>query len=955
MYTIFNIRFWVSLIAVFFVITTTVFAQQDVSKDILVYFASGVERGNAGQPVRFTSAVVQSTLTSLGLNESSVESAFPHFTDADTLTTSSDGREIKLPNMGKIFRLKVSNATDRGRVIDALKKMPEVLFAEADGRAGFDVIPNDQYFSYQWSLQPGTKIRAPEAWNIYTGNTLNKIAIIDGGVDATHPDLSGKVSGHTTLYGYHGTHVAGIAAAKTNNTTGIAGVDWNTQILAKAFSDATQSGDAYLYQIITEAVNEGAVALNNSWKLLNDDGSPGRFSTTVRLAFSYAYKQNRVAVATIGNTGNTINTVQYPGSFGQGIIAVGASDQGDNRANFSTYGSAIDVVAPGVSILSTFRNGIGFSDPNYDYLSGTSMAAPHVTGLVSLLKGYNSNLSNDDIEHIIQLCADDVNSATYPGWDQYLGYGRINVKKALDFLRPPYTMTRTTSTGGTIAQTQSHQGQFYGMPGAPDGYYIGNRHEVRKHVSFSSTNIPYVWGRGVPTVGYAPTEPSYSNYTMGYCEVVPGTLTTTGVDLRTWVYEVSLSNGSYYNWYPARPENVVFAYTVLSPSDVTINAPVVANWNMVGIPNVVHDFAKNAVYPTSISTASRWDPNTGQYVATDPLSNGVGYWIKFPNPPGTVPTTGAPIYSQAMSVIVGAASAWNMIGSISKPVATSAVVQNPPNIVIPPYYKYNNGYVATTTLDAGLGFWVKVSGSGTLTLSATPPKLGVDEPFASLDRFIVKDANGGSQEMYVRNRGLSLGKVEDGGEGDIELPPDPPADFFNVRFKSGNYVQSVDPSKGRIELPVLVKSAVYPLTVEWDIHAENGVRYWVTVAGKAVAISGTGSLVIENQRESVVMIEAEASTSPHFSAKPAEYSLIQNYPNPFNPSTTIFYTLPESKHVKLVIYDVLGKEVATLVDGIQDAGYKSVVLDATKFSSGVYFYRLLAGTFTDVKKMLLAK
>lgn len=418
------------------------------------------------------------------------------------------------------------------------------------------------------------------------------------------------------------------------------------------------------------------------------------------------------------------------------------------------------------------------------------------------------------------------------------------------------------------------------------------------------------------------------------------------------VASISATNKVFELWTDYRNGNPDPYFQALT----NVVAPVIASYNMVGVPNVVDNFAKSAVYPTALTAASRWDPNTAQYIATDPLSNGVGYWIQFPTPPGTVSTIGAPIYSQAMSVIKGTASAWNMIGSITKDVATSSVVQNPPNIVISQYFIYNNGYQATTTLYAGLGHWLKVSASGTLTLSASSPKISSDgsDPFASLDCFTVKDANGGSQKMYVKNHALFFGKIDGDEDGNVEMPPDPPADFFNVRFKTGNYVQSVSPDQGRTTLPILVKSAVYPLTLEWDTHQENAIQYWVNVNDNIHALSGKGSLVIENQRATEIVIEAVASSSV-LSSKPTEYSLGQNYPNPFNPSTTIFYTLPESKHVKIVVYDVLGREIATLVEGTQNSGFKSVNFDASHLPSGVYFYKLTAGKFTQVRKMLLAK
>ena len=112
------------------------------------------------------------------------------------------------------------------------------------------------------------------------------------------------------------------------------------------------------------------------------------------------------------------------------------------------------------------------------------MAAPHVSGLASLLKGYNSNLYNDDIEHIIQLSADDKGDS---GWDPAYGYGRINAKTALDLLRSPYVLQQSTTTGGSdVGSTDYYTTAIYGAPGLATGVYIVKRHEIRKTVSYTA-------------------------------------------------------------------------------------------------------------------------------------------------------------------------------------------------------------------------------------------------------------------------------------------------------------------------------------------------------------------------------------------------------------------------------------------------------------------------------------
>jgi len=263
----------------------------------------------------------------------------------------------------------------------------------------------------------GADIHAQNAWNIFTGSSSITIAIIDDGVDINHPELSGKSTGDLFVDDGHGTHVAGIAAAKANNNAGGRGVDWNAQILSKRIFNAGGAyiGDGPTSTKITDAVNSGSQILNNSW------GGPA-YSTTLAQAFAYAYKMNRTSVVSMGNTGD--NTIQYPAGFNN-VIAVGATQNDDRHSPFSTTGTNIDVSAPGginpfpnnnaLDIYSTWLTTAG----SYRFLAGTSQAAPQVAGLASLLKGFKSTLANDDIENLIKLSADKVGYRPLCQWIQY--------------------------------------------------------------------------------------------------------------------------------------------------------------------------------------------------------------------------------------------------------------------------------------------------------------------------------------------------------------------------------------------------------------------------------------------------------------------------------------------------------------------------------------------------------
>lgn len=248
----------------------------------------------------------------------------------------------------------------------------------------------------------------------------------------------------------------------------------------------------------------------------------------------------------------------------------------------SNYGNHIDVTAPGTSIWST----LPYTN-QYESWNGTSMAAPFVSGIASLLKGYNATLYNDDIENIIRISADDKGD---PGWDQYYGTGRVNAYKALQFLQSPYQLSQLSAYGGTdYSSTGTYTTIIYGASGLADGTYIVKRHEVRKTVNFSPMYDHYAWGRGVGTNGWSLESP---NYAIGFCDVVSGTLTANSATLRTYVYEVWNILGQWIGWYPTTASNVSLNYTVLGKQLI---APVISSFTQT--PNPIPPGVTGTVVP----------------------------------------------------------------------------------------------------------------------------------------------------------------------------------------------------------------------------------------------------------------------------------------------------------------------------------------------------------------------
>lgn len=295
-----------------------------------------------------------------------------------------------------------------------LNKENDIDFAEVDAIVTPSFIPNDPNYPDEWHHE---KINSPLAWDSANGSGII-VAIIDTGVDPSHPDLiSNLVPGWnfydnnfdtSDVYG-HGTEVAGVAAGTGNNGIEIAGEAYNAKIMPLRVSDINgYASYSAIANAIIYGVNHGAKVMNISYQVGG--------SNAVGRAAKYAKRNNGLTVIAEGNNGSLSSYKNNPDT-----ISVSATDNYDLKTNWSSYGDDVDVSAPGQAILTTIKGG------RVGYFSGTSFSAPLTTGVLALIWTINPAFTPDQVQNILFNSALDLG---LPGWDQYYGWGRIDAGKA---------------------------------------------------------------------------------------------------------------------------------------------------------------------------------------------------------------------------------------------------------------------------------------------------------------------------------------------------------------------------------------------------------------------------------------------------------------------------------------------------------------------------------------------
>lgn len=324
-----------------------------------------------------------------------------------------------------------------------LKKNPHLKFAELDEVLAPDATPNDPYFPNAWHL---SKVSAPAAWDLAGGAGI-VVAVLDTGVNVTHPDLLAKmVSGWnvrnnssdiTDVYG-HGTKVAGVLAAATGNSVGVSGLAWYSKIMPVRIDDGTGYATySSMAAGITWAADHGAKVANVSYM------GPAA-SSTVQSAAQYMRSRGGVVVCSAGN-----NNTDYGYLASSAVTVAAATASDDSKASWSNFGQYVDVSAPGIGVWTTTASG------GYGTVSGTSFSSPITAGVYALMMTANPALSPASLDKVLFSTARDLGAV---GWDPVFGHGRVDARAAVERARLTVESDSTapavaisSPTGGTVS------------------------------------------------------------------------------------------------------------------------------------------------------------------------------------------------------------------------------------------------------------------------------------------------------------------------------------------------------------------------------------------------------------------------------------------------------------------------------------------------------------------------
>lgn len=893
---------------------------------------------------------------------SQLNSAFGKYKFYSTQSAFSEKSTGTKFGLNRIYIVKYDDNADPAAVASKIKKLSNVEWAEpqyirklaAVPKNTSSFTPNDPYYYQQYNL---AKIDAPDAWSISKGNPNVIIAIVDDGVDWSHPDLYGNIwhnpnwqtdaafPGDSIGWDFggatgtpdnnpmedvpaHGTFVAGIASAVTNNNLGISGIGFNCKIMAVKVSegDITSNNEpliVYGFQGIQYAVDHGAKVINCSW-------GGGGYSQAEQDVINYAISKGVLVVAAAGN--DAVNESFYPAAY-KGVLSVGATDANDVISYYSNYGPNVDVMAPGNNISSTWQ-------PNTYLLpggDGTSFASPLAAGLAGLVVSRFPNYNPLQVAQQIRVNSDiiDTLSANAAYYHQ-MGYGRINAYKALadsnsqairaDDIQffdnaPGDNNNGILEPGETISILIKFKNYLSPVNNINVVLQNYNSYSTLENSNFTITHLGTMDSldnsTAMFTVKLDSTLPA--NYLLQF------NLNFTGGTYKDFQMFDMLVNPSYATQSGNNVALTITSKGALGYNDYASNIEG-DGFEFQGGGSLMFEGALMlGTSATQISDEAR-DSNQGQN--QDTAFQTVQSFSLLKSNDG---------YEEGTTIFNDNGAMANKLGVTIK--LRTYSFTNPPdnNYIILRYSIVNNNNYAISNLYAGLYFdWDLTSGGDSdYTAYDTVGNLGYAYHGNSSQNKWVSTAL-----ISSKNYGF-WGILNPGGDNGFQV-----YDGFSYAEKWQALSSGIGkPNAGPGDISEVTSGGPF------KIGAHDTIDVAFAVAG-GYSSNDLRSAISRARIQFADINSLGNVTNPII---PTTFTLYQNYPNPFNPSTTIRFDVAKSGHVSLKIYDVLGNQVADLIEEEKTAGKYSVNFLGRNLASGVYFYRLVTPSFSDTKKMVLLK
>ncbi len=860
-------------------------------------------------------------------------------------------RKIGDEELAKIFSIKYEKAIDPFDLSLLLLSNFNGLIEWAEPSFVYkaDHIPNDPLISAQWHI---SKINSYQAWDLNRGDTSIVVGIVDSGTDFDHPDLQANAKinwGENPTNnidddnnGYiddwrgwdfwggdndpsimpngntHGSHVCGCATQVTNNAIHGGGIGYKVKFLVTKHTDDTNP-QSLLYNTDNGIIYQ----YQNGAKVINCSYGSSYYSSYTQSVVNNAWANGTVICASAGNgdaNGIGQNWPRYPASY-DNVVSVAATNSNDVKTTFSNFHSTVDVCAPGQNILSTVYNN------TYEAWDGTSMSSPITAGTVALIRSKYPSWTPQQVVNRLLIGVDSIYNLN-PSYVGLLGTGRVNAFKCLS----DYPIARIVSTVHNDSIYGNNDKVYDVNEMIPIAVTLKNVHIAGSNVSIRlTTNDPDV--EIVQDSVYIGNVNAYNNFSTSLTNTFRVKAKQTCAFDKNVTFTVSNSatcyteNGS--NTFTVKFRQGFATHNVNNLKlALTNDGAIGKKAQAYGTGLTLYNDLVNQIYESGLMIG----------ISSTKVSD-VSRRASIPANTSDTDFVALKSYTLSKPGVISAQDGdgkFNDNGAGTNKIGVEVTAEsfafntaNDSNYILFRYNIKNTNSTALSNLYAGIFSFFAPGGnfaSDNITRYDATNKLGYTYNTLSTYPYL------GIAVMTNQNmnyKPIAMGDLFDGFTTEEKWQT----------LSSGTSTDSLGPDG------VAFTIGVGPLNIPAN---QSVVVGFAILKGNNLADLKNQSVIARNKYNSVGVKQISELL-------PNKYELSQNYPNPFNPTTNIKFAIPENDFVNLRIYDVLGREVMTLVNEKLSAGYYEFNFNGSSLSSGLYFYRMTTNKFSDIKRMILVK